>query len=411
MKILHVFNRHRGGGGADNAWDATIALSRRRGLDVATFERDSRLLPPGLRGKFSAFANGLYGADAVRAFAARLQEERPDIVHTHELYPLITPWVLEICARAGVPVVHSCYDFRITCPVATHFDGTRVCTDCLDKGVHRAALRDCRGNRMESAAFALRHAVAQRRDFYRRHVAQFIVLTDFSRRWLIEHAGVAPERITVNECSVPAAAVPVDPAKGSYFAYAGRLVPEKGIATLIQAARMSGLPIRIAVPEGSDTSLADDPAVSVTPTSGPEMLAEFYRGARALVVPSLWFETFSIVAAEALGHGVPVIAARIGALRDTVRENQTGLHFAPGNAAELADLMARLWDDAALCRGLGAAAHADAQARFGEESHFQRLLDAYRRGLAIAATSVPTRSRQRRKISFDSWSETRPSDC
>jgi glycosyltransferase involved in cell wall biosynthesis len=386
MKILHLFNRHRGGGGADNAWDATIALSRSRGLDVATFERDSRTLPQGLRGKFSAFANGLYGADAVRAFAARLQEGRPDIVHTHELYPLITPWVLEICARAGVPVVHSCYDFRITCPIATHFDGTSVCTRCSDKGAHHAVLRDCRGNRMESAAFALRHAVAKRRDFYRRHVAQFIVLTDFSRRWLIEHAGVAPERITVNECAVPAAPVPVDPAKGSYFAYAGRLVPEKGIATLIDAARVSGLPVRIAVPAGTDTSLINDPAVSVVPTSGPEMLAEFYRGARALIVPSLWFETFSIVAAEAMGHGVPVIAARIGALRDTVRENQTGLHFTPGNAAELAALMARLWSDSALCRGLGAAAHADVQARFGEDLHFQRLLNAYRRGLAIEAS-------------------------
>ena len=117
--------------------------------------------------------------------------------------------------------------------------------------------------------------------------------------------------------------------------------------------------------------------------SGPEALTAFYRGARALVVPSLWFETFALVAAEAMAQGVPVIASRIGALRDTVREGETGLHFTTGDAADLATTMRRLWDDPALCRQLGAAAHADVHARFGEDVHFARLLDAYNGALAI----------------------------
>lgn len=382
MKILHVFNRHRSGGGSDNAWDATIALSRRRGLEVTTFERDSRTLPPGLAGKVSAFANGLYGAAALRDFRGRLHDARPDIVHTHELYPLITPWVLELCADAGVPVVHSCYDFRITCPVATHYDGAAVCTRCADSGVHQAVVRNCRGNRAESAAFALRHAVAGWRGLYQRHVAQFIVLTDFSRRWLIERAGIAPGRITVNECAIPAAPAPVDPVGGGYIGYAGRFVPEKGIDTLRDAARISGLPVRLAGPAGSDRRHVDGADIAVTLTANAEQLAAFYRGARFLVVPSLWFETFAIVAAEAMAHGVPVIAARIGALRDTVREGETGLHFTPGDPVDLAATMRRLWDDPALCRRLGRAAHRDVQRRFSEDAHFTRLIEAYRRAAA-----------------------------
>ncbi|MGC4252733.1 MAG: glycosyltransferase family 4 protein [Sphingobium sp.] len=377
MKILHVFNRHRGGGGSDNAWDATIALSRQRGLAVDCFERDSRALPPGIGGKLSAFANGLYAPGALRAFAARLEQDRPDIVHTHELYPLIGPWIFEACTRAGIPVVHSCYDFRITCAVATHHDGRAICTRCSDHGPHHALLRDCRGNRMESAAFALRHGVARWRDFYRRHVSRFIVLTGFSRDWLHEHARIPLDRISVNECVIPAAPCPVDPAEGRYIAFVGRFVPEKGLDLFLEAARMADVPVHVAGPAGCDPAPLAARGVPVTITRNAAMLAQVYRGARALAVPSLWFETFAIVAAEAMAHGVPVVASRIGALNDTVREGKTGLHFNPGDAADLARQLRRIWDDPRLCRALGNAAYSDVLSRFDEDAHFNRLLQAY----------------------------------
>ncbi|MGE4323706.1 MAG: glycosyltransferase family 4 protein [Sphingobium sp.] len=381
MKVLHVFNRHRGGGGSDNAWDATIALSRRRGIDVDCFERDSRALGTGIGGRLTAFTQGLYAPGTLRAFAARIEADRPDIVHTHELYPLITPWLFGLCRRAGVPVVHSCYDFRITCPVATHYDGHAPCTRCTDRGAHHALLRDCRGNRLESAAFALRHALARARDLYA-HVDQFIVLTDFSRAWLIERAGIDPARVTVNECAIPASPAPVDPAGGRYVAFAGRFVEEKGVAVALEAARLAGVPIHVAGPAGSDPAPLRVRGARVTITGSAAMLTDVYRGARAVVVPSLWFETFAIVAAEAMAHGVPVIASRIGALRDTVREGVTGLHFTPGDPADLAGQIRRLWDDPALCRALGAAGHADVATRFSEDAHFDRLMTAYRRALS-----------------------------
>lgn len=392
MKILHVFNRHRGGGGADNAWGATIALSRRRGIEVDIFEKDSRDLLSGLSGKMTAFANGLYPAATLRDFAARLEQDRPDIVHSHELYPLLTPWLFPLCARVGVPVVHSCYDFRITCPIATHHDGATVCTRCTDRGAHQAVIRNCRDSLPESAAFALRHILAERRNLYA-HVSRFIVLTDFSRDWLHRRAAVPLDRISVNECAIPAAPDPVDPAAGTYFAFAGRFVPEKGLDVLIAAAHLSGLPIHAAGPAGSDPAPLRAQGVPVTITDGPESLAAIYRGARALVVPSLWFETFAIVAAEAMAQGVPVIASRIGALQDTVREGVTGLHFTPGDAADLARQMRRLWDDPALCRQLGGAGRADVCARFNEDAHFDRLVAAYEGALSAGQSARNRKSR------------------
>lgn len=384
MKILHVFNRHRGGGGSDNAWDATIALSRRRGLAVATFERDSRSLQPGLKGRMAAFANGLYPAATLRAFADALARERPDIVHTHELYPLLTPWLFRVCARAGVRIVHSCYDFRLTCPVATHHDGRGLCTRCLTQGAHQAVVRNCRDSLPESTAFALRHHIATSRNLYAQ-VDRFLVLTEFSRDWLAHRAGIAPDRIDINPCVISAAPDPADPAGGSYIGFAGRFVPEKGLPLLLEAARLADVPVRVAGPPGSDPAPLRAMGIDVTITDGPGSLAAFYRGARALCVPSLWFETFAIVAAEAMAQGVPVVAARIGALRDTVREGATGLHFAPGDATDLARQLRRLWDDPALARTLGAAARRDVATRFSEEAHMAGLRACYARAMADPA--------------------------
>jgi glycosyltransferase involved in cell wall biosynthesis len=279
-----------------------------------------------------------------------------------------------------VRIVHSCYDFRITCPIATHHDGHGLCTRCPDQGAHQAVLRNCRSNLPESAAFALRHHVATARNLYR-PVGRFLVLTEFSRDWLAQRAGIASERIDINPCVIPAAPDPVDPSKGNYIGFAGRFVPEKGLPLLLEAARLAAVPVRVAGPPGSDPAPLRAMGVDVTITDGQESLTAFYRGARALCVPSLWFETFAIVAAEAMAQGVPVIASRIGALQDTVREGVTGVHFTPGDAADLARLLRRLWDDPALARALGTAAHQDVAARFNEDAHFDRLVACYERAL------------------------------
>ena len=105
MRVLHAYNAHRGFGGSDRNTEATIDLLRERGVQVEVFKRDSRDLPQNLAGRVRAFADGLYAAGAVREFEAVLRERPPDVVHVHELYPLISPWILPACTRAGIPVV------------------------------------------------------------------------------------------------------------------------------------------------------------------------------------------------------------------------------------------------------------------------------------------------------------------
>jgi glycosyltransferase involved in cell wall biosynthesis len=385
MKVLHAFNSHRGAWGSDNAWADTIRLSRESGLEVSIFSRDSKTLPPGLRGKVQAVVGGIYARDAIRDFSAALAEIRPDIVHTHELYPLISPWILRRCGEAGVPVVHTCYDYRLTCPIATHFVHGQVCERCRGGREYWAVLNNCRDHLAESVAYGLRSAVARGFSLFCDHVAQFIVLTEHGRQWLMREVGIAPERITVQPCAIRLPESAADPGDGRYIAYAGRFYAEKGVELLIEAARRTGLPVKLAGNAPSHPAIRPGDPVECVLTNSRQELEDFYRGARMLVVPSLWWETFGIVAAEAMSHGIPVLAARIGALEHTVSDGVTGLLFEPGNIDELAAGMRTLWDDPALCRRLGAAGRRRVESEFDAASHTRHLREAYERARVLGS--------------------------
>lgn len=390
MKVVQAFNRHRHGGGADNAAQATVDVLQNHGVSVIPFVYDSRDLRAGLRGRLKAFLDGLYARDAVRRFDTLLESTRPDLVHVHELYPLISPWILPSCRRRGVPVVMSCYDYRLTCPVATHVSHGRLCTRCTGGREHWAALRDCRGHAAESVAYALRSALARRLGLFADNVARFATPTDFTGRWLVDHGGVPAGRVVTLPCMIEIPDQAADPAAGSYVAYAGRFVPEKGVEVLLEAGRLTRLPLRLAgdAPGHAGVRPGDDVGFVVTRTRSE--LAAFYRGARILAVPSTWFETFGIVAAEAMSHGIPVVASRIGALAETVQDGVTGLLFDVGDARDLALKLRALWDDPERCRRLGRAGRARVSELCHETSHYRRLIEIYEAALGERRSCAPT---------------------
>lgn len=379
MRVLHVNNWHRGFGGSDNACRTVIELCRRRGLDISVFEFDSKLLPNGLRGQFSAFINGIYARPAVREFDLALRRSRPDIVHVHELFPLISPWVLPRCAASNIPVVMTCYDFRLTCPIATHHNKNGICYECAPGREYRAVVNNCRNSLPESIAYSMRNAIARKFGLFTNHVDKFVVLTEFSRRWITQRANVPAERVAVIPCIVPSPDTGVqDPASGRYVAYSGRFAKEKGVDMLIEACRRARLPLRLAGNQTGYHAIRPEDDIQCVETPTRESLASFYRGARVLAVASLWEETFATVLSEAKSHGVPVVAPRIGALVDLVDDGTTGLLFETGNVDDLAEKLLAVWNDPDLCRSLGAAGRIDVQRELSEDACFQRLVTLYR---------------------------------
>lgn len=382
MKVLHLYNSHRRGGGSDNTWGATIRQSRAAGIEVEVLSRHSTDIAPTPGGRLGAALSGLYSAGAVAATREAIARFRPDVVHTHELYPLLSPWVVRAADRMGVPVVHSCYDYRLSCPIATHFRAGALCHRCTGGHEYHAVFANCRDSLSESLAYAARGAVARQFGLFTSHVAEFLVFSPFQRQWLVRDVGISADRVTVAPCVIQTPPTAADPAEGGYIGFAGRFAPEKGVELLIEAARRTSLPVRLAGDAPSHPALRSGDNVQCVTTNSRAELDAFYHGARMLVVPSLWHETFCIVAAEAMGHGIPVLAARLGALQDLVIEDETGMFFDSADIGDLARQMLRLWHDPALCRRLGAAGRRRTACAFNAEVHLAQLTAAYQRAMA-----------------------------
>lgn len=377
MRILHVYNLHRGGGGADNATLATIKILRENGVKVETFFRDSRDIELNLGGKLHAFVTGLYARQAVISFRRRLDSFKPDIVHIHELYPLISPWILPECSKRTVKVVMSVYDYRLTCPVHSHHYNGKTCIKCIGGKEYSCFTQNCRNSRAESLAFALRNWVGRHFGLFLDHVDKFITPTQFTANWLVENTDIKPEQIDVIPCLIEMPVTTANPVEGQYIAFAGRFVAEKGVDVAITAARKAGLPLWLAGDSENCHELQDDDDIHYLTTHNPEELATFYRGARMTVMPSIWFETFGIVVGESMSHGVPVLASNIGALAETTLDGITGLLFETGNSDDLAKKMRLLWDDKKHCQQLGAGARTHIEQTAAPEAHYKNIIAVY----------------------------------
>ena len=384
MKVIQLINLHRFRGGADVMAEESARLLTQNVQEAILLTRDSRELGEGWRGNVRAFINGIYSRSGIRMTAAALREHQPDVVHVHEVYPFFSPWALQECRKAGVPVVMTCHDYRLTCPVATHLCGNDICERCLNNREHWCFLKNCRGKRFESLAYALRSIVARKNRLFLDNVTLYTTPSAFVRRRLTE-AHYPADRIHVLPNMVPIPETTTDAASNAYAVYVGRISPEKGIESLLDAQRLSGVPLRIAGDYGSmpDSAANASPDVSFVGVLDRNTLSDFYRQARFLIFPSVWHETFGLVIAEAMSHGLPVIAARIGAIPEVVDDGVTGLLFEPGNVAELADKMRLLSDDADLCRRLGAAGRTKVLRDYNPDAYYKRLMDIYEEAIAI----------------------------
>ncbi len=385
MHVLMVHNEY----GAPSGEEAVIArisrLLESRGHTVVPFTRRSREIPRIRLGRARAFFSGIYSIGSRRAMARALAEVRPDVVHVHNLFPLISPSVLGVCRLEGVPVVMTVHNYRLICPNGLFMVGGRVCTKCAGGREYWCVLRDCEGSLPKSIGYALRNYVARRTRLFLDNVTVYAALTRFQRRRLAAE-GFPPERIAVVPNLADPDGVSPTPGEGAYVGYAGRMSPEKGIGTLLAAARRIGcVPFRLAGDTTPMPRLDNDAPenVSLTGFIGGADLQRFYRDCRLVVLASTCFEGFPAMLAEAMLHGKPVICPRIGGLPEIVDDGETGFLFEPGDAADLAGKIRRLWDRPALCRRMGRAARRKAERQYRPERYYARLMDVYRQATAF----------------------------
>jgi len=393
MKILCVHNAYGRHSGEETVVESLQQLLVSRGHELTSFARSSVELEGQPLGKIKAFFTGIYNWSSQRQMRRMLAEHRPDLVHIHNLFPLISPSVLGECRRAGVPVVMTVHNYRLVCPTGLHMLHGKVCQDCVGGREYMCVVHRCEGGLGKSLGYALRAWVARKMRFYFDNVTMYAALTEFQRARLIT-AGFPTERIAVVPNMASTHGVPATAELGNYVGYVGRISFEKGIPSLLAAARACpDVPFKAAGSYERMSHLREQAPANFEFLDhiDPAQLGDFYAQARIIVLCSTCFEGFPTVLLEAMLHRKPVICSRIGGLPEIVDEGKTGLLFQPGDSTDLAQKIRYLWDRPDICRQMGQTGQEKAAQNYSPEQYYAKLMAIYDKALKFGSGGAPVR--------------------
>ncbi len=289
----------------------------------------------------------IYSLEARRKLDRLLGRFRPDVAHAHCIYHHISPSVLPLLKERGIPVVMTAHDLKLCCPAYKMLNRGGVCERCRDGNLLNVAAHRCvRDSLPVSALVMMESAVHKLLGLYRDNVDRVVAPSRFFRDKHIEW-GWPAEKLVYIPNFIRAEGFTPQYRPGDYLLYFGRLAPEKGVATLIRAAARSGTRLRIAGTGPEESALKALAAnlggdVEFLGFVSGEPLLRLVREARAMVLPSEWYENAPMSVLEAYASGKPVIGARIGGIPEMVKPDETGWLFESGHVDELAALLGRV---------------------------------------------------------------------
>ena len=371
QRVLIVNERYANPAGEDAAVNADLEMLRSRNHLVEHWLVDNRVINEwGMPRRLSLAWKTTWNTDSSRKVRELTERIKPDLIHIHNTLPIISPAAVHAAHQSGIPVVFTVHNYRLLCPAGEFFREGRPCEECHTRSLLRGVLHGCyRGSRAQTAVVAAMLATHRAIGTWSRCVDAFVAPSAFLKSKLVE-AGFDPRRIHVRPNTVHVGSTETQQS-GDYALFAGRLIAEKGILTLLDAVASSP-GVRLIIlgegplePEVRKRAEASSARFVYKGQLGRDETAHWMAGARVLVFPSLLYETFGMTLVEALAHGVPVITSSVGSRGEIVRDGQEGLMFNPADSHDLAAKLSRLMAD----DSLRAAMSARARARFNDAVH------------------------------------------
>lgn len=379
MRVFVLHNRYRQPGGEDVVVDSETALLRSGGHDVRRYEVQNPTDPACARFEL---ARSPWNVAAARAVRTVVRDFRPDVAHVHNTWFSLSPSVVRAVHREGVPVVATFHNYRFSCLAATLYRAGDRCTDCVGTLPWRGVVRRCYyGSTSRSAAVGLTTGIHQLVGTWRRHVGVAVAPSQVTRSFLVQ-AGFPSDMVVVKPHHVADVGPRKAPPSASrLLVYAGRLSEDKGLHALLGAWRTKA-PAHMRLMLVGDGELREEiasvpaPNVTLLPWLPSNRLHQLLLEARAVVLPTRMYETFGLVAVEALAAGAPVLSVAGGAISEAIGD--AGPPPVPANAdvETWQERLVRLSDDAAVDLW-GGLARQRYQQRHDPVQALQRLLDVY----------------------------------
>lgn len=398
MRVLLVHGRYRSvaPSGENSVVDQESSALRAAGHHVEHFERHSDAIAEwSLPRKATLPAVSLWNAGVRRDLSRRLEQVRPDVVHLHNTFPLLSPSVLHACRDARVPVVATIHNYKLLCASGDFFRDGSPCHACASGHPAPALRHGCyRGSRVATVPVVAGQVL--HRSAWRRLVAAYIFISA-SQRDLMQELALPPDRVFVKHNLVPASRAATPASTGEprrhQVVFLGRLDAAKGVPFLMRAwdtfrSLEPASTLRLVIAGGGPLDEAvrswatGHDSVDVAGLLSPDDAARLLRRSVAALVPSQWEETFGLVAAEAMAAGVAPIAPARGSFPELITPGVDGALFTPGDATALA----RTLDDVDRLPGryveLGRRGRETYDKRFHPTTNIDELVAVYRFAVA-----------------------------
>jgi glycosyltransferase involved in cell wall biosynthesis len=325
----------------------------------------------------------IYSFEAQRKIAQLIDDFNPDIAHLHCIYHHLSPSILPVLKSKGIKTVMTAHDLKIACPAYKMLNSEGICERCNTGSVLNVIKHKCvRDSLGASAIVAVESGLQRFMQTYKKNLDKIVVPSRFFLEKFVEWGWARDQLVYIpNYSDISRFEAQFEP--GDYFLYFGRLAPEKGVATLIRAAKKAGVPLKIAGTGPKEDELKILAAslnanVSFQGYQTGESLQALVKNARAVVLPSEWYENAPMSVLESYGMGTPVIGANIGGIPEMVLNGESGWTFTSQNVDELADVLQKVKQlDNPKVANMGKAGRMFVQKNFSRERYIDSMLNLY----------------------------------
>lgn len=384
MKILAVHNYYQQRGGEDQCFEDEVEVLRAHGHDVMCHTVHNDVIDD--RSKVSVAVGTLWNRSAYREISHAIDAFKPDVMHAMNTFPLLSPAILYAAKKKKVPVIQEVQNYRMSCAGTYLLRNGSVCEVCHRWPVAIPAVvnRCYRGSLAGSSVLASSMLLHRMLRTWTRVVDLFLCPSHITRTKLIE-SGLPADRIVVKPNVLN-----IDPGIGDgpqgFVVFVGRLSPEKGLSTVLEAWKSEPrLPRIKVIGDGPQAELIRDAAgrdsrIEWLGRMPMNELLNVVGRANCLVMPSLWYETFGRTTIEAFAKGTPVVGSRIGGTAEIISDNTTGWLFEPGNAVQLAQkVLAVMQLEPTHAQQMRSATRAEFLSNYTSKNNYDRLIEAYQR--------------------------------
>lgn len=374
MRVLVVHNSYLQRGGEDSVVEDEFELLTARKVSVELYKKSNEEIKE--KNKINVALDTFWNQSICRDIIGRISKYRPDVIHIHNTFPIISPAVFWATYNSSVPTVCTIHNFRLHCPQAMYLRNGRICEKCLGRIPWSALMHRCYRNSFHQTA-VLTGAVAFHRVLgtFDKKISKYIALTEFCKQKLSE-GGLPSDKIVVKpNFVIESHADDIKERKGGLFV--GRLSPEKGIDVLIKSHKIK---------EGDLKVVGDGPLRASVEICfkdnylGYKDVSEvilIMKRSLYLVFPSVWYECFPKTIVEAFSVGLPVICSDIGSLRNIIKDGVTGILFRPGDSADLAEKIRWAEEHPKEIAEMGRNARNEYLMKYSPESNFKMLMNIY----------------------------------